>query len=387
MIALSTEDSIIQVALGAAAAPDLRWSASYVKVQNAYTSSPQVQEKTVTVDGQTSGVAPVDITPAIEGDDYWLRLTGFYIRNSGAGAQTVIVRQTASSGAFNILQSISLDSGSHLIYNEESGWQTITSAGAVPTLGTGAFLQVANNLSDVASALTSFNNIKQSATEVFSGVAEIATQAETDAGLDDTRFVTPLKFQTRLAAYAQPLNTYLTTISGLSPVNDDILQYKSGAWAPRTVAQYYADLQASVKGDVHFVIPIISTTLVTVADSTTYYFNSGAVTPNSTDTNFGISFGYNIVIIGVVIMVSNGGTTGSNEDCNFYVRNVTGASSSAVGTFKTNHASTKVQGYTYTGLNIPISGTDLFCAEFRTPAFGTNPSSIVIRANLICKRA
>jgi hypothetical protein len=58
--------------------------------------------------------------------------------------------------------------------------------------GTGDLLS-ANNLSDVASALTSFNNIKQNATEIFTGVTEIATQAEVDTGTDDFRYITPLK--------------------------------------------------------------------------------------------------------------------------------------------------------------------------------------------------
>lgn len=40
----------------------------------------------------------------------------------------------------------------------------------------------------------------------------------------------------------QTLNTALTAISGLSPVNDDILQYKAGAWANRTLTQFKADL-------------------------------------------------------------------------------------------------------------------------------------------------
>lgn len=61
-------------------------------------------------------------------------------------------------------------------------------------------LQAANNLSDVANAATSFDNIKQAATETSSGVAEIATQAETDAGTDDTTIVTPLKLATWYAA-------------------------------------------------------------------------------------------------------------------------------------------------------------------------------------------
>jgi hypothetical protein len=40
----------------------------------------------------------------------------------------------------------------------------------------------------------------------------------------------------------QPLNANLTTISGLTPSNDDILQRKAGAWTNRTPAQVKTDL-------------------------------------------------------------------------------------------------------------------------------------------------
>lgn len=52
------------------------------------------------------------------------------------------------------------------------------------------------------------------ATQTVAGILEIATQAETDAGTDDATAVTPLKFQTRLAAYAQPLAANLTALAG-----------------------------------------------------------------------------------------------------------------------------------------------------------------------------
>lgn len=50
------------------------------------------------------------------------------------------------------------------------------------------------------------------ASETVAGVAEIATQIETDAGTVDTHIVTPLKFQTRLAAYAQAKSANLTAL-------------------------------------------------------------------------------------------------------------------------------------------------------------------------------
>ena len=54
------------------------------------------------------------------------------------------------------------------------------------------------------------------ATETASGTIEIATQTETNTGTDDARAVTPLKLQTRMAAYAQPLDSDLTAIAALT---------------------------------------------------------------------------------------------------------------------------------------------------------------------------
>lgn len=54
------------------------------------------------------------------------------------------------------------------------------------------------------------------ASETVAGKIEIATQTETNTGTDDVRAVTPLKFATRLAAYAQPLAANLTTLAGVA---------------------------------------------------------------------------------------------------------------------------------------------------------------------------
>lgn len=86
--------------------------------------------------------------------------------------------------------------------------------------GTLADLTTTNKTSLVAA----INEVKASAsgappnaTETTVGVGEAATQAEVNAGtLDANYFVTPLKFQTRLAAYAQPLAANLTTLAGVA---------------------------------------------------------------------------------------------------------------------------------------------------------------------------
>jgi hypothetical protein len=68
-------------------------------------------------------------------------------------------------------------------------------------------------------------------------IAEVITDLTT--GLD-ALFLTPAEGN---AAY-QPLDSDLTTVAGLAPSNDDILQRKAGAWSNRTIAQLLTDLAA-----------------------------------------------------------------------------------------------------------------------------------------------
>lgn len=72
---------------------------------------------------------------------------------------------------------------------------------------------------DVVSAINEVNAkaapTPPASSEIISGIIEIATQVETNTGTDDIRAVTPLKFQTRLAAFAQPLSTNLSTLAGV----------------------------------------------------------------------------------------------------------------------------------------------------------------------------
>lgn len=83
---------------------------------------------------------------------------------------------------------------------------------AIAALATTAYGQGLLTLADSA-ALT---GQVAAASETAAGKAEIATQTETNTGTDDVRYVTPLKFQTRLAAYAQPLDSDLTAIAALT---------------------------------------------------------------------------------------------------------------------------------------------------------------------------
>lgn len=71
-------------------------------------------------------------------------------------------------------------------------------------------------ISDGVSKWKISNSLLNQATETGAGIAEIATQAETDAGTDDLRFVTPLKLATRLKSYnANKLITTSIVLGGL----------------------------------------------------------------------------------------------------------------------------------------------------------------------------
>lgn len=66
----------------------------------------------------------------------------------------------------------------------------------------GSFRQTAVNgtIDTTTPTFTTFGTAAGAASETSQGIAEIATQAETDAGTDDTRFVTPLKLATSVFA-------------------------------------------------------------------------------------------------------------------------------------------------------------------------------------------
>lgn len=74
----------------------------------------------------------------------------------------------------------------------------------------------------------------------------------------------------------QPLNTHLTSISGLTPSNDDVLQYKSGAWVNRSISQLKSDLNLSGTN---------------TGDQTTITGNAGTATALQTARNInGVAF-------------------------------------------------------------------------------------------------
>lgn len=91
--------------------------------------------------------------------------------------------------------------------------------------GSGTFGATVNDIADYT-----IDQIP-AATESVAGIAEIATQAETNAGSDDTRIVTPLKLAAKPALPVQIVNFStgaVASASGAIPFDDTIPQNTEG---------------------------------------------------------------------------------------------------------------------------------------------------------------
>lgn len=97
---------------------------------------------------------------------------------------------------------------------------------------------------DSARAVTPFSLATLTASDTRKGLVELATTAEATTGTDTIRAVTPAGLKT-VADTKQPLDTDLTAIAALTGTNDNVIQRKSGAWTERTMAQLATDLSAT----------------------------------------------------------------------------------------------------------------------------------------------
>jgi hypothetical protein len=90
--------------------------------------------------------------------------------------------------------------------------------------------------------------------EIEAAVAAEATLARngdnlTTGTVADARIASTIARDSEVAAAYQPLDADLTTIAGLTPTTDNVIQSVAGSWASRTMAQLKTTL-ALVKGDV-----------------------------------------------------------------------------------------------------------------------------------------
>lgn len=125
----------------------------------------------------------------------------------------------------------------------------------------GALLS-ANNLSDVASAATAYDNIKQAATTSYVGSVELATQAEAQAKTDTTRALTA-------ASVADFTRKYTATIGNGSSTS---IAVTHGLGSQYVTAQIFdASSGAMVECDITLTSGTVTTFVFNVAPTTNQY--------------------------------------------------------------------------------------------------------------------
>lgn len=97
-------------------------------------------------------------------------------------------------------------------YKQLRTWITGSSTGDLTGLTTSAKDSLVSAINEVKNGSS---GAPPAATETVAGIIEIATQSETTTGTDDSAAVTPLKLAQKLTAWAQPLSSNLTTLSGV----------------------------------------------------------------------------------------------------------------------------------------------------------------------------
>lgn len=100
----------------------------------------------------------------------------------------------------------------------------------------GKFLAKSANLSDVANAATAFDTIKQDATEVYKGVVELATDAETLAGSSDALATHPKGVKAAIDAAVTALK------NGVDAAFDTLKELADGLATKLTAADNLSDI-------------------------------------------------------------------------------------------------------------------------------------------------
>jgi hypothetical protein len=118
----------------------------------------------------------------------------------------------------------------------------------------------------------------------------------------------------------------------------------------------------------------IGLVIATVNDATNYHIGTIAATPAGTDARRAWKF----TSAGTVTAASftlEQTTNGSGETVNIYLRNVTTAIDTSIGTFTSNFGLSTTLKQLFSGLSISVNTTDDYTIKIATPTWVTNPAS------------
>lgn len=229
-----------------------------------------------------------------------------------------------------------------------------------------------------------FANIVQSATETSAGVAEIATQSETDTGTDDARIVTPLK----LATWWTAIKAAAATISGIWTFTTEKIRIKvdGASWyhALKSLASAnrivtLPDRDITVAADSQFTMVCRSTT-ISPGDGEVHY--AGFFNSSTNATRYIYSVPKTGRIFRIDLYVYNGGTLGTSEAVTVSFR-LNNATDTLISNAVTTNALASV--FSNKSLDIAVTEDDTFNIKWEFPTYATNPTGITVNAVIYMK--
>jgi hypothetical protein len=167
----------------------------------------------------------------------------------------------------------------------------------------------------------------------------------------------------------------LHNVQAQSPALKDTLWYDNAVspaqWKTASIATILGYTPASSNTQT---LTCIGLVIGVVNDATNYHIGTIAATPAGTDARRAWKF----TAAGTVTAASftlEQTTNGSGETVNIYLRNVTTATDTSIGTFTSNFGASTTLKQLFSGLSIAVNTTDDYTIKIATPTWVTNPAS------------
>jgi hypothetical protein len=166
----------------------------------------------------------------------------------------------------------------------------------------------------------------------------------------------------------------LHNVQAQSPSLKDTLWYDNAVsppqWKTASIATILGYTPASSNTQT---LTCIGLVIATVNDATNYHIGTIAATPAGVDARRAFKPTANCTVTAASLSLEQV-TNGSNDTVSIYLRNVTDATETLIGTFTSDFGASTTLKTLFSGLSISLVTTKDYTIRFTTPTWGTNPS-------------